>query len=149
MNSEKWSKWSSIAEIVSSIAILVTLVYLSIQTNQNSQMLTSQAQFNLMQNRNSWAKDIVGTPGVAELLVKMRNSEQLSDVELFKAQQLSNSFFAGWEFEYLQAAAGSIDLPVEGYRAVLRNPGIRALWDESSFRYNKDFVSFFNSNVIQ
>ena len=30
-----WSKWSAIAEIISSVAILVTLIYLSIQTHQN------------------------------------------------------------------------------------------------------------------
>ena len=34
MNGINWTKWSSIAEIVSSIAVLLTLVYLAVQTNQ-------------------------------------------------------------------------------------------------------------------
>ena len=36
MDSDKLSKWSSIAEITSSIAVLITLIYLAIQTNQVS-----------------------------------------------------------------------------------------------------------------
>ena len=38
-----WTKWSAVAEIVSSIAILVTLGYLAIQTSQNTQACIRQS----------------------------------------------------------------------------------------------------------
>ena len=40
---------ASIAEIVGVIMIVVTLVYLAIQTKQNNDFLASQARFNLVE----------------------------------------------------------------------------------------------------
>ena len=39
MKNADWGKWSAIAEIVSSVAIVVTLVYLTVQTQQNTSAL--------------------------------------------------------------------------------------------------------------
>ena len=36
-----WNKWSSIAEILSALAVLVTLVYLGVQTSQNTQAINA------------------------------------------------------------------------------------------------------------
>jgi hypothetical protein len=44
MNDTNWSKWASIAEIISSVAILVTLLYLAIQTQQNTDAINSQSR---------------------------------------------------------------------------------------------------------
>ena len=44
-----WSKLSSISEIVSSIAILVTLVYLAVQTQQNTDAINSQSRHGLFE----------------------------------------------------------------------------------------------------
>ena len=39
MKQPDWIKWSAVAEILSAIAIVVTLIYLSVQTQQNSSAL--------------------------------------------------------------------------------------------------------------
>ena len=48
MNKIDWSRWSAISEIVSSAAILLTLVYLALQTQQlaiqNQQLVTQTEQ---------------------------------------------------------------------------------------------------------
>ena len=41
MAQRDWTKWSAIAEILSAIAIVVTLIYLSVQTQQNSNALVA------------------------------------------------------------------------------------------------------------
>ena len=38
-NADKWSRWSSIAEIISSIAVLVTIVFLVVETRQNNELM--------------------------------------------------------------------------------------------------------------
>ena len=38
-----WTKWSSIAEIVSSIAILMTLIYLTLEIRQNTDAIQADA----------------------------------------------------------------------------------------------------------
>lgn len=50
MNNLNWSKWASIAEILSSIVILVTLFYLAIQTQQNTNAINSQSRQSLAES---------------------------------------------------------------------------------------------------
>ena len=47
MKNMNWTKWASIAEIISSVAILVTLLYLAIQTEQNTDAINSQSRQSL------------------------------------------------------------------------------------------------------
>ena len=47
MKNVEWTKWASIAEIISSVAILVTLLYLAVQTQQNTDSINSQSRQNL------------------------------------------------------------------------------------------------------
>ena len=54
MKNVDWTKWSAIAEIVSSAAILLTLVYLALQTQQ----LVEQTQQNLAAIRSATIQEI-------------------------------------------------------------------------------------------
>ena len=47
MKNIEWAKWASVAEIISSVAILVTLLYLAIQTQQNTDSINSQSRQSL------------------------------------------------------------------------------------------------------
>lgn len=52
-----WTKWSAIAEIISSAAILITLLYLAIQTQQNTDAIqASVRQAMLAEDRESLYK---------------------------------------------------------------------------------------------
>ena len=44
----KWDRLSSIAEILSSVAIVVTLVYLAVEINQNSVVLQANSRDNVL-----------------------------------------------------------------------------------------------------
>ena len=44
MKQINWSKWTSIAEIVSSFAIVITLIYLTIQTQQNTDAMRANSR---------------------------------------------------------------------------------------------------------
>ena len=50
MRTIDWNKWSSIAEILSAIAIVVTLLYLAVQTEQNTAALRSQSRQGLLES---------------------------------------------------------------------------------------------------
>lgn len=49
MNEKAWTKWSAFAEIISSVAIVITLVYLAVQTSQNTDALLSQSRQNIFE----------------------------------------------------------------------------------------------------
>lgn len=44
MKNKTWSKWAAIAEIISSVAILITLAYLAIETRQNTDAIQTPAR---------------------------------------------------------------------------------------------------------
>ena len=59
MKTIDWTKWSAIAEVVSSVAILLTLMYLAIQTQQNTDAIQgSVRQAMLSEDRESVYKVI-------------------------------------------------------------------------------------------
>lgn len=54
MKSADWTKWSAVAEIVSSIAILITLIYLAVQTQQNTDAVQAASRQGMLeQDRQS------------------------------------------------------------------------------------------------
>jgi len=59
MKAIEWTKWSALAEIISSVAILITLLYLAIQTRQNTDAIqASVRQAILSEDRESLYKVI-------------------------------------------------------------------------------------------
>lgn len=44
MKNTSWGKWAAIAEILSALAIVVTLLYLAVQTAQNTKALQASAR---------------------------------------------------------------------------------------------------------
>lgn len=62
MRDTNWTKWSSIAEIVSSITVLLTLVYLALQTNQISEqteILAEQSRQNTEAIRSASRQEVL------------------------------------------------------------------------------------------
>jgi len=57
MKTIDWTKWSALAEIISSVAILITLLYLAIQTQQNTDAVQATVrQAMLSEDRESLYK---------------------------------------------------------------------------------------------
>jgi hypothetical protein len=75
-----WAKLSGIAEILSSIAVLVTLVYLTIQIRQNTEALQANSRDAALENSTNALYLQVNEPE----LVLSRTKPNLSDTERVK-----------------------------------------------------------------
>jgi hypothetical protein len=75
-----WAKLSGIAEILSSIAVLVTLVYLTIQIRQNTEALQANSRDAALENSTNALYLQVNEPE----LVLSRTKPHLSDTERVK-----------------------------------------------------------------
>jgi hypothetical protein len=73
-----WSRISSIAEIVSSVAILITLIYLATEVRQNTAAIQADAVEVVMQGDVEWIVEQVDDPNLNILLHK---TEQLTEIE--------------------------------------------------------------------
>jgi hypothetical protein len=147
----KLEKLSALAELVSSIAIVLTLVYLAIQTQQNTDAVhASVRQAMLAEDRELMFK-IIDNPYLTPSQIDSRN--------LTKDQQLQFDnwliiFFRARENHWLQYQAGVIDEATwETYRFPIRlalssEPG-REQWQLRSGRgeFAQGFVDDVNAFI--
>jgi hypothetical protein len=127
MKNIDWVKWSAIAEILSAIAIVFTLLYLSLQTQQTNRALFSSSRAEMMsadiQLLVEWANSPV-SEGYLDTIRSWAPSElRLDDDGLMSLGRAENLFAAMVrirEFAWLQYRDGLLDDSAwDGYAATL------------------------------
>lgn len=135
-----WSKWSAIAEIISSIAILVTLIYLSIQTHQN--LVATQA--NTRQTMiTTDVETLKAAMDYSSSLNKMQNNKELSEDDRDKIEDWLIMLVRTREYEWFQYKNGLLDKQaweayLTGITINLSYPRTRAWWDLVGHDYFDD-----------
>ena len=99
------SKLADIAEITSSIAILVTLVFLVVQMQQNSDALQANARSAILGATMDHLQMRVDNPHLNLNMVK----SELSDLEKSELNDYLISFFRLREHDWLQYQEGALD----------------------------------------
>jgi len=102
-----WTKWSSIAEIVSSIAILVTLLYLAIQTQQTADAINSQSRQSLAESAALEQTMYLQNPELSLLIVD--SSIEMSFEQKVQLNSLMILSLSRREFAFRQYQAGVLD----------------------------------------
>ena len=142
MNKVDWTKWSAIAEIVSSIAILITLIYLTIQTQQNSEAILASSRNAMIANDIAVSQQILENPSIELSWLKTSHtSEELSQLESWLIELVRTR-----EHQWFQYRDGLLDEQIwEAYLTavpvVLSYPITRTWWNFVKNDYfDHDFV---------
>ena len=148
------AEWASIAEIIGSIVVVVTLIVIGLELRQNTNALYS----------SSWQQvldkliDLDVTEGAdAELAEIMRlgelHPERLSDAQRWRFDHIAQARLGQLEYAYLSKANGTLDDyhwgAMEGYLSViLCKPGYARFWNEVGREvYHQDFFAFVEANI--
>jgi hypothetical protein len=163
MKSVDWAKWSSIAEIVSSAAILLTLVYLAIQTQQvalqneqlveqtrqNNELMSIQASATAASLRTEVWRPTLEQPDVARLLVKDQRGEDLTDEEELRLRALWMRSLYNVEFAFYQLPDQRSQIIGVWRGTFAANGALQSLWSTGADDFFRaEFVSFMDSNVV-
>lgn len=153
-----WTKWSAISEILGAIAIVATLMYLAIQTEQLSEQ-TRQNTEALQAGARQAALDaelgllhamienpiLYGTPDDDFAL------DGYDDIDGRRAAAWQLAFFRTRENFWIQHQYGVLDARIwESYRSVLvenlqdQEPA-RQIWQSASDQFDQRFVDEVNS----
>jgi hypothetical protein len=145
----KLEKIAPVAEIISSIAIVVTLVYLSIQTQQTNASLLANSQQTTMLADMALITALIGNPetgvNATKPLAELNEAER-QQVRLALAGQLRTR-----EFTWFQYKNGVLDkATVDTYmRTLVRWIGLsestEAWWAEFSQEIDPEFASYLES----
>jgi hypothetical protein len=101
----RWAKLSAIAEILSSIAIVVTLIYLAIQTQQNTAALQASSRDSILEADLQHLYRIVDDPDVWFSYRK----GNLTDEERVRLFHFLGAFARIRERDWLQYQSGALD----------------------------------------
>ncbi len=139
--------------ILANVGVIAGIVFLVIELQQNNELLEAQARSERNQRVMNLRSDIYSNPVLAEILVKIRNGETLTEAEQFQADFYALRRINGLEAQYLDFLAGTVDSPsIEALRFIFRGGNTRQpladVWESSKPSLNADFVRWMEENVV-
>jgi len=146
MTNVDWSKYSAISQIVGSIAIVLTLIYLSIQTQQNTAATQANSRDTVIDSDLALSQMAVGAPSIRLLM----SASELTDLESAQLYYYLVAVARTREHQWLQYKNGlldrrTLDSFLTGLTVTISRPRSREWWDYYSYRYfDDDFVDEVN-----
>ena len=148
------SDWASIGSLVSSIVVLISLIYLALQVRQAER----NQQASIRQGRATRAVDIIlatGEPSCAQALPKgTAGNSEITPAEFGQFTAIYGAFLASAEDTFLQHREGLLSEAVfasfrESWRQTLAQPGVRALWKLRRHGFESGFVAFMDTLMLE
>jgi len=142
-----WTKASAVAEILSSVAILVTLVYLAIEIRQNAEATQADTRQAILAADQEFLHVLLLEPE----LVLARHQEELDDEERIRLSIQLVAMLRMREMNWIQHQNGTIDdITWRAYLgslvAVLSAPQSRVWWQNYGVEriFDPRFISLVN-----
>jgi hypothetical protein len=144
-------KWSGIAEIVSSVAIVVTLIYLTIQTEQNATAIVASSRNTVIESDLALISDLLAYPEINHAVYKPR----LTPDEMSRLENWLIGMARSREHQWFQFRDGLLDEQLwdaflSGLTLNVSYPRTRAWWNLVAYDYFDDaFVDFVNTRLAE
>jgi hypothetical protein len=142
------SELGSLGEFISSIAVLVTLIYLVFQIRQNTLSIRSQSRYNVLEAMNSDARQFQ-EPEVWDLRARVGSGEA-SDSEQGRWRFVVTGWLSHLEVLFLEIADGALPKTFEDtlrwrIAATFVVPGARETWETLHGYYTGGFQKYVDS----
>ena len=137
---------ASLASLVSSVAVLVSLLFLGFQigqSNRNQRSLMQQGR----SDRNVDLLSRLTDPKLSEILLRVSGDETLTDAEYFVLYGFAAAVFWSYEDSFFQFHSGTLDAKswasdVATLKRLLSNPAYRAVWRTARGGIGDEYSSF-------
>jgi len=131
---DKLQEYALIAEIVGGIAIVCSLIFVGLQIRQNAAVTEINAYQLLVSQITDLNSLIIQDTALAQLLIKAKNAEPLTEVESEKILRFSANLIRHGDMAWQLYQRGIIDeRTLQGMMGIvavhITYPAIRAVWD--------------------
>ena len=146
----KISRLADITEILTSIAIVVTLVYVVIEINQNTEALNAQTRQTVLEGSQAELFELVDRPEIAVSLVK---DAPLTANENIQLHMYLIANMRVREFSWLQYKSGTIDqlqwdTEFVVMKIILGTPRSRLWWSTIGRpAFSQEFATFVDDSI--
>jgi len=140
-----WEAISAVGSILGAIAVLATLIYLSVQISQTQRIAKLQASQNLNDMFNQSFALVASSPTLAQKVHQLERGEELSDEQFVQVRSYLQTQLTAWENAHIHAKERLYLEPGEyerGLKAFLQMPGVARAWEYHKACATEDFVRF-------
>jgi len=147
-----WDALAAIAQVLSAIAVAVTVMYLAIQVRRNTLASQSQTYYLATAALSEAASLIATSPQLSRIYrIALTKPTELSEDEFFQFALIGISQFRRYENLYFQYRAGLVDDDFwSGQRENIfwffHCPGMQAWWKDKRLAFSKSFREFLESS---
>jgi len=136
---------ANIASIIASIAVVLTLIFIALQMRQTLQVTKMSAAQSATALLSQNYGRIIEFPEMAELFIRLRNEEELSEAEQMRVSNFAAIQFRYFEMLHAHVRAGIFDDDLWAGALVrlhetLDIPRIRTWWDGNRTSYAPSFI---------
>ena len=144
------NEYALIAEIIGAIAVVISLIYVGLSVNQNTNAIlvaNHQALVALDQDTNGWLRD----PEFAEIFERAANDiSQLSPAQSRQYFTFIADKFNAWEFAFITCESGMMEDNIwkgwdRYYRSLIDDKQNLGYWETGKSGYSPAFVSYVDS----
>jgi hypothetical protein len=143
-----WEALGAIANVLTAVGVIATLIYLAIQIRQNTKAVRSSSIQNLVQSFSTTAQAAVENEYIIPLLLKANSgTDSLTEEERARLHFWFIMTFRRFEGVYFQRDLGIVDADViDGFErshiAILASKSAQEWWANSKEIFNAGFVSY-------
>ena len=143
-----WDAIGAIGEIVGAVAVIATLIYLTIQIRDSARASRAASVTDATAAVQAWYQEIGSNPASAKLFLDgMSDPDSLSTLDQFQFLMLVHSVFLGFQRAVFLSKAGTLDAGLRdsigtAIQAVNRMPGIHFYWQQRRPFFQPEFVAW-------
>jgi len=140
-----WDAIGAIGEIVGAVAVVVTLIFLTLQLRHNTKAVQRAAHRGVYEDAREWMYRLVENPDVAELYRSGMRGEELSPTDRLRFRMLLGALFNHWAHAWESGAFIIVDN--SNIQGVLSQPGGAVYWQDTQddMYMTPGFVEYVNS----
>ena len=139
--------------LAANLGVIAGIIFLAIEIQQNNEILQDQSRLSVLENQKDWTFFLAGSDENISLLYGSLNSEELTEVQKLRRENLIGGMMATWRWEFEQLGRERIgfdQLPVEAYRFYFKQVAINPEeWDVQKSKAPPEdaFIHFIEENV--
>ena len=138
--------------ILANVGVVAGIVFLGLELRQNNQFLGAESRYNLLQNRQNVHLMVIQDDDVADLLVKARTEQELTETENEQLRWYYVLMLASWDYDYQQYRDGLVDEDVvptrQWVRSFKEDRRFFRFWQDTKEDYSADFVAWMDENIV-
>ena len=148
------SDWAHIAEIFTSVIVIISLVYVGLEVNQNTQSLQNESYLNVMERLTDQDLALAANEDLHRIVMVANTSPtDVSAEEWSRYVYYTFPRFGMWEYLYLAKQQNAINdfqwLAFDPYfRGFICSKGSLRFWEENQSAYATNFRVYLNTKIV-